>query len=55
MRGKLTCTALAGIFLVVMATAVAREGVALGVAALVLVLAGIALIQVGAHEPADHT
>lgn len=53
MRGKLTRTALTVIGLALMVAVVVKEGVALGAAVLGLLLAGIALIQVGAHEPAE--
>ena len=54
MRGKLTRTSL--LVLVLLAgvlVAGSREGPTAGAAVLALMVAGIALIQVGAHDPLD--
>ena len=58
MRGKLTRTALtviglAGVSTAAMSTERAAAAVAVALAS-ALILAGIALIQVGAHDPFDH-
>lgn len=56
MRGKLTRTLMAALGLVaVVAVAGTKLGVTAGAMVLALMLGGIGLIQVGAHDPYDRS